>query len=122
MRVMYCWTHLSGYIAACWRELCTSPRIDVQFVAFDFEQTATVPFLKSSFADLPIHWINPKSMPSPSQLLDKLAWEKPDVIVVPGWAYEGYRNLTQALTSVPCVMTMDTPRRNWFHSFTIRRM
>ena len=34
MKVVICWSHISGYMAACWRALTCTPSIDLHVIAF----------------------------------------------------------------------------------------
>jgi hypothetical protein len=40
MKVVVCWSHVSGYMAACWRALAATPDCEVFVVAFGPEGDA----------------------------------------------------------------------------------
>ena len=35
MKVLFCWTDISGYMAACWRALASREGVDLHVLAYD---------------------------------------------------------------------------------------
>lgn len=107
--VVFCWSDISGYMAACWRSLQHHPHINLNVIAF---QSLT----ETAFSDDLMQGI-------PSRLLDLndrnnfeliKQWvldKHPDILVLCGWLHPPYRQLARDpdLRHVKCVMGMDTP-------------
>jgi glycosyltransferase involved in cell wall biosynthesis len=111
MKVTFCWTVISGYIAACWRELAARPGIDLRIIAAAPQGNA--PYSREITAGLPIDLVPYDSLTNPGAIADAVVAQKPDVVVVSGWAVPAHRALTRApaLADARFVMTMDTPYR-----------
>jgi glycosyltransferase involved in cell wall biosynthesis len=115
VRVAICWTHVSGYMASCWRALAAHPDIDVSVALFAIASKDNVGFQEAKLlGNLPhVVW------PIDQYQREVGGWArglKPDVVVVAGWAYPALRALAHdpGLASAKVVMTMDTPWRwNW---------
>lgn len=109
MRVLFCWTDTSGYMAACWRSLASAPgvRLDV------FANNCST---QTSFsADLMegVRWT-----PVPTEKRHDAAWLTahveqidPDVVVLSGWANPAYRALVlkSGAKRPRFILAMDTP-------------
>lgn len=121
IRVAICWTHVSGYMAACWRELAKHPDIDVSVALIATTSKDNVGFQESRLLPNVKHVVWPLE-----EYLAKVgAWARegaPDVVVVPGWAYGAVRDVARdpALQSAKIVMTMDTPWRWHWRQFAGR--
>lgn len=110
-KVVFCWSDISGYMAACWRELQKVSDIDSFVLAFEAKtQTA---FNDQLMQGLP-HRLLDLGERSQTELIEQLVVEqKPDVIFIGGWFHRPYRQLafSPALQSTKFVMGMDTPWR-----------
>ena len=118
LKVVFCWSDISGYMAACWRALHESDTVDVFVVAFRA-------LTESAFGDRLMHEI-------PCRLLDLterqdakaieqlVVAQQPDVVVVCGWLHQPYCQLVKVerLQQAAFVMGMDTPwQNNWRQRF-----
>jgi glycosyltransferase involved in cell wall biosynthesis len=112
MRVFFCWTHISGYMAACWRALAARPGVEVDVLAFRSGDKAAN-FRDDVVAGLNVRLLEERERGDASLIRSIVVNAKPDVLVLPGWAYEPYRALAfePALENAKRVMTMDTPYR-----------
>jgi glycosyltransferase involved in cell wall biosynthesis len=113
MKVLICWSHISGYMAACWRALAASG-VDLSIIAFktDVQGSGTQAAFKDDVvAGLNVRLLAPNEQQDARLVLDHAINIQPDVIVVPGWFHEPYRALVKSpeLAGVKFVMTMDTP-------------
>ena len=44
MKVVICWSHISGYITSCWRALAERGDVDHAILAFQSSNTGTIAF------------------------------------------------------------------------------
>src|SRR5688500_7287116 len=112
MRVFFCWTHISGYMAACWRALAQRPGVEVDVLAFrSGDKEAN--FRDDVVAGLKVRLLDERERADASLIRSIVIDARPDVLVLPGWAYDAYRALAfdPALANAKRVMTMDTPFR-----------
>lgn len=112
MKVVFCWSVISGYMAACWRELARRPGIDLHVIAH--RSHGATAFNDSLLDGLSHRYLAPTEYHD-AQLIRKLVEaEKPDVVAMTGWWLPGYRALVHAKTlgSVRFVMGVDTPWRS----------
>ncbi|MEL6453212.1 MAG: glycosyltransferase family 4 protein [Cyanobacteria bacterium J06623_5] len=111
LKVVFCWTDISGYMAACWRALQQQPNIDLYVLAFQARtQTA---FSDSLMADIPCYLLNLTERNDVALIRQHVIAQKPDVIVMCGWLSKAYRQLAYdpAFAHVCFIMGMDTPWR-----------
>ena len=110
VRVMVCWTEVSGYMGACWRAWARRSEVDLCIIAFsapagtfDDQVVGGGPcIVLDSEQRFDSRWIE-------AAVLDY----EPDVVVLPGWAHGAYVRLASRprLADAGFVMAMDTPRR-----------
>lgn len=113
MRVQIYWPLISGYMAACWRELATQVE-HLEIIAWRPDAaTDNVGFSTDTVSGLHIHLLDQQERDNGALLGDIFRAGRPDVILVPGWFCKPYRNIAvQAATQgVPVVMCMDTTLR-----------
>jgi glycosyltransferase involved in cell wall biosynthesis len=116
MKIVICWTDVSGYMAACWRALAARPGLDVFVITHDrsasggssthadFDEQALM-------AGIPHRLLSESQFAEPDMIAGEVVGQRPDVVVVSGWAYPSLTALTRRreLQSVGFVMAMDTP-------------
>ena len=121
MRIAVLWTHLSGYLNACLKELARREGVEL-FVSHQLPEEAA-PFNSDQFSWIPapfnddqFSWI-PKSLRwrSRSDLISldaQLGAFDPEILVVCGWPVPEYRSVARKLAN-QCwrVMTMDNSWR-----------
>jgi hypothetical protein len=112
MRVFFCWSHVSGYMAACWRELSRRPGVEVSILAYR-AQTEDVAFGDEVMRGLNVRYLDERERADIALVSRHVIDARPDVLVIPGWSLPAYRALAYepALASAKRVMTMDTPWR-----------
>ncbi|MBW7881351.1 MAG: glycosyltransferase family 4 protein [Caldilineaceae bacterium] len=108
-KVVFCWSDISGYMAACWRALHSLPDIDLFVVAFQ-ARTETA-FSAQLMAGLPCRLLDLQERDDPALIEQIVAAQQPDVVVLCGWFHKPYRQLpaNPRLRHVRFVMGMDTP-------------
>lgn len=109
--ITFCWSAISGYMAACWRELAARSGVRLHVIAHrpkgsgDFEaallQGVSHRFLAEAEAE-------------DTGLVERLVLESsPDVVAMTGWWLKAYRNLLLAdrLADAKFIMGIDSPWR-----------
>jgi glycosyltransferase involved in cell wall biosynthesis len=114
LKVVFCWSDISGYMAACWRALHESAEIDVFVIAFQaLTETA---FGDRLMQDIPCRLLDLQARQDLNLIQELAISERPDVIVICGWLHQPYCRLTAMpeFQTTAFVMGMDTPwQDNW---------
>jgi glycosyltransferase involved in cell wall biosynthesis len=114
LKVVFCWSDISGYMAACWKALNESAEVDVFVIAFQaLTETA---FGDRLMQDIPCRLLDLQARQDSSLIEQLVISERPDVVVVCGWLHQPYCKLvsTTGLKDTAFVMGMDTPwKDNW---------
>ena len=109
LKVVFCWSDISGYMAACWRALHNSAEVDVFVIAFQaLTETA---FGDRLMQDIPCRLLDLPARQDARSIEQLVVSERPDVVVVCGWLHQPYCKLASAtgLQNTAFVMGMDTP-------------
>jgi glycosyltransferase involved in cell wall biosynthesis len=115
VNVVICWTHISGYVAACWRAL--SARSDVHLAVIGFKSHGMkqhhIQFQDDIVRGLNVRLLSEEEIANGKLVNSLVVQHAPHVVVIPGWVHASYRNLvtTPQLSRAKFVMTMDTPYR-----------
>ncbi|MEQ8879857.1 MAG: glycosyltransferase family 4 protein [Cyclobacteriaceae bacterium] len=107
LRIVFCWSDISGYMAACWKALAAHPEVDLRIYAFgNNDETNFNPELTKG---LDILWVD--RSPDQKKLEEEVCEYAPDVIVLCGWFVPAYRKLPSSnkLKLTKFVLAMDTP-------------
>jgi glycosyltransferase involved in cell wall biosynthesis len=109
LKVVFCWSDISGYMAACWRALHESDEIEVFVIAFKA-------LTETAFGDRVMQCIPCRLLDlqerQDARLVEQLVIaEQPDAIVIGGWLHQPYCKLTTLpeFQNTAFVMGMDTP-------------
>lgn len=116
MKVLICWSHISGYMAACWRALAARG-VDLNILAFRTDAPAAgtqAAFKDDVVSNLNIRLLSPSEQHDSELIRSHALKLKPDIIVIPGWFHRSYSDLARSpkLIDAKFMMTMDTPWRN----------
>jgi glycosyltransferase involved in cell wall biosynthesis len=111
LRVVFCWSETSGYMAACWRALAARPNIDVHVIHLEQLSTWQTNRFQSDLAGVSHEMFSSSTPDLDAWLLAAVTRQQPDVVVVCGWVYWPYTRLVRAsaLESVRKVLGMDSP-------------
>jgi glycosyltransferase involved in cell wall biosynthesis len=114
MKVVICWSHISGYMASCWRALAAERDVDFSILAFQSSSGETINFDDSLMLGLQARLLTNAEQADADLVRSLVVQHKPDIVVIPGWFHEPYVKLTRdpELARAKFVMTMDTPRRD----------
>lgn len=109
IKVVFCWSDISGYMAACWRNLHNLPNIDVSVIAF--KNSTETAFSDELMQGIPCHLLDRQTRENANLIKHLVLKEHPDVLVFTGWLHKPYRQLAFAseLRDTIKVMGMDTP-------------
>src|SRR5207249_3205986 len=110
MRLVICWAEISGYMAACWRALAATPRVDLRVIAF--EPTSKT-FSDELVAGLNCRLLGTEQRNDTALITSLVKEHRPDVLYATGWFHAPYRQLVKdaSLASVAKWMGVDTPWR-----------
>jgi glycosyltransferase involved in cell wall biosynthesis len=114
MKVVICWGGVSGYMAACWRELAARPGVDL--LVFNFSSQNNSAFDADVMAGINHHALPPDAPDAAAAIKQLIRNHQAEVVSLSGWLYPSYRQLAAdpELRDIPMVMVMDTPLlRNW---------
>lgn len=128
MKVVFFWSNISGYMAACWRALIATGEVDLYVYARASGGSAEhAHFSRQVMDGIPHALINSDATPIEPLVRAVLAARKPDIIVLNGWHTAAYRDTTRMpeAASARFVMAMDTPfsgsMRQRYGRFVMRR-
>jgi glycosyltransferase involved in cell wall biosynthesis len=115
LRVVFCWTEVSGYVAACWRALAAR---GMHVHVLHTQQLATSE-IANPFAVDPLmaglsHEIFDGQRPDIDDYLrSALLAQQPDVIVISGWLFRPYVTavMSRELSGARLIVGMDSPWR-----------
>jgi glycosyltransferase involved in cell wall biosynthesis len=112
MKIVFCWSAISGYMAACWKEMARRPEIDVHVIAHGSASG-------SSFHSNLLHGLSHRLLSQREQddaiaIEGLVAEQKADVVVTTGWWLAPYRNLVHSskLAGTKFIMGVDSPWRH----------
>ncbi len=108
MKVVFCWSGMSGYMAACWRELAQRPNIATSLLI----QWWSMPWAPELLAGLPDLRRITKVEGCDNALIKQLVLERtPDILVMSGWAFPSFSKLAfyPELSNCRFIMAMDNP-------------
>lgn len=112
MKIVFCWSALSGYMAACWKELASRAGIDLHVIAHGSANVS--PFHDDLLRGLSHRLLNAAERDDCDTIEKLVADQRPDVIVTTGWWLKAYRNLAHSkhLGRAKFVMGVDSPWRH----------
>lgn len=109
MKILFCWTDLSGYMSACWRAMAKSEHLEIFVIAFGTSNETS--FGHQLMEEIPHQLLDAKERLD-SKLIEKIIErENPDTIAVAGWFHPPYRNLPfrPMHQNRQFILCMDTP-------------
>ncbi len=112
IRVVFCWTEVSGYMAACWRAFAAIPGVDLHVVCLDSVSDNPLPFdIASVMTGLSHEVFDGRATTADRRLRSAVTEPRPDVVVLCGWMHRPYTQLIAApdLAASRLLLGMDSP-------------
>jgi hypothetical protein len=113
IRVVFCWTNISGYMAACWRELAARSEVDLRVMAYRSGGDSNSQFADATMHGIPCRLLDGNER-SNAALIEEWVFEQDaDVVVTTGWWQNNLRRLASAprLRGKAFITGVDTPWR-----------
>lgn len=114
MKVLIFWSHVSGYMGACWRALAAHPGVDLFVVARrSGGQKANTAFRETVMQGVPCELLDSDAPIKVDDVRRVLSAQKPDIVVINGWHTPTYTRIPQLPEAAGArfIMAMDTPYR-----------
>ena len=114
MNIVICWTQMSGYMAACWRELAGLPGIRLHVLCYRDAEPSSVTAFDMSLLEGIEHTFLDDAQRHDGTLISRLVTEsQPDAVMIAGWVNHAYRKLAfdSKLAKARFLFAMDTPFR-----------
>jgi glycosyltransferase involved in cell wall biosynthesis len=110
MRLVLCWADISGYMAACWRELARVPGVELHVIAHVPPSGTFDPALVE---ELNIRLLTPKERDGADLVASLIRERKPEILYLTGWFNAAYRTVASSaeFAPIPKGMGLDTPWR-----------
>lgn len=118
IRIAFCWTEISGYMAACW--LALASRRDCKILVLALEGNASAPFDPSLMEGIDHELLDLGQREDAQIIIKKLDAFGADVLVFNGWFHKPYVVVSKELSlkRLPQVLTIDNPAQfNWRQRF-----
>ncbi len=111
MRIVICWTDLTGYVASCLRALAARKDIELLTVMFAPRKEMAQAFKEDLLGGLNVRLLSADERNDKAAVRSIVAAHKPQVIVVPGWFETSFRALAsrREFADARFVMCMDNP-------------
>lgn len=109
LKVIFCWSDISGYMAACWKTLHNLLDINVFVIAF--KNSTETEFSDQLMQGIPCRLLDLQEKQDTNLIKNLVLKERPDVMVFCGWLHKPYSKLafSSELRETAKVMGMDTP-------------
>jgi glycosyltransferase involved in cell wall biosynthesis len=113
MKIAFCWSNPSGYMAACWRTLAERADCDVFVLAFEPEADTNTNFDARVMDGIRHRLLSVRERQDYRVVSDIILGYRPDAIVVGGWRSRQYRRLASdpRLKGTRLVLMIDNPIR-----------
>lgn len=113
-RVAFCWTNISGYMAACWRALAASGDVDLRVLAYRAGVDSNTQFADDIMRGIPCRLLDESERLDEALIENWVAEQEADVIVTTGWWQRNHRRLASVprLQGKAFITGVDTPWRS----------
>lgn len=112
MKVVFCWSAISGYMAACWRELARRSGIDLHVIAHAASGRGS--FEPSLMDGISFHLLDEAGRHDDTAIRNLVREQQPAIVATTGWWLGPYRRLVHCpqLSTTKFVMGVDSPWRH----------
>jgi glycosyltransferase involved in cell wall biosynthesis len=114
MKILICWMNIAGYTAACWKALAARPGVHLHVICLRPTDNHRETKFQADLLDGVSHqFLSRDEVAQPRLVADLAVAERPDVVILSGWAYRCFSQLPDvpALASARFILAMDTPWR-----------
>ena len=110
MKITFCWSAISGYMAACWRELASRAGVRLHVIA---HRPTGSDFSASLMEGVSHRFLDEGEAADVARVEELVAETHPDVVAMTGWWLKPYRSLLLAtrLGHAKFIMGIDSPWR-----------
>lgn len=116
MKVVFCWSMLSGYMASCWKAMARRPGVDLFILAHGKPDAGggSAGFSPSLLEGLPHRLLDVHEARDAVLTENLVSEQRPDIVAFTGWWLRPYRNLmnSRRLRNTKFVMGVDSPWRH----------
>jgi len=118
MKIVICWSNVTSYWAALWKELGDREGIELYVIAFEPPRNDS--FSGDVLAGIEHRLLNMDEVRDYRLIADMVESADPDVLIVVGWFVKSYRQLVkdQRFSRVCKLMSVDTQWKNEFQYLT----
>lgn len=111
MRIVICWTDLTGYVAACFRALAALKEVELLVVMYAPRKEMDQAFNEQLLAGINSRLLTVEERDDEEVVRSIVSAHKPQVVMVPGWLHPPYKRLAslQEFTDTRFIMCMDNP-------------
>jgi glycosyltransferase involved in cell wall biosynthesis len=111
IKIVFCWSSISGYMASCWKALARRPELDVHVIVYGDD---TSPFSSTLLEGVSYRLLARAERHDATLITRLIAERKPDVVAITGWWLSAYRAQLRAkeLQSCRFIMGVDSPWRH----------
>lgn len=112
MKIVFSWSNISGYMAACWRELAKQPGVELFVLAH--RSGADTAFGDKLMEGIPHRLLEDAEKLDCHRVESIVVGQKPDVVAMTGWWLPTNRALAASnqLSAARFIMGVDTPWRH----------
>lgn len=113
IRVAFCWTNISGYMAACWRAMAARGEVDLRVMAYRVGSDSNSEFSDAIMEGIPCRLLDQRERLDAGLIEAWVVEQDPDVIVTTGWWQKNYRRLVKSpkLKGKAFITGLDSPWR-----------
>ncbi len=114
MKIVICWSTISGYMAACWRELAERKDIEVFVLAFGSGKHNNTSFKNNNIMEgVNCRLLDHQERQNSRFIQNIIMEQEPDVLIFSGWSHPPYVRLAfePDLQNTRRIMMMDNSRK-----------
>ena len=115
MKVVVCYERVNGFMAACWRELSQRDGVELFVIGLqpNLDNYSTA-YDEQIMDGLPHKLVDATDLAAVQPVLETVAAQQPDALIISGWQRKAYRELARdaRFARARKIMMFDNPRRD----------
>lgn len=114
MRIAFCWPEITGYMAACWRQLAACHGHELLIIAARPGSVQNYAFDPELTRGLRVVTLAPEELEDVDRIASLAGEFQPEVVYFSGWQFRGFLELpfSPALRAAKFIMGMDNQRKD----------